>query len=247
VQFITERGGYGLSRAALTSRAGLAPDRASATSDRLAKEHRAVVVENLLVAPAVISDLSVALLTAAREHHRTQPLSEGLPREEARERIFARASPAVFDYVLAQLVAGRKLVARDRLAIEGHHVSLTPEEARAYGALEGVFRDANLAPPDAAAASAAVGVAPAVAERVLKLLLRERKLIKVDTLVFHGEALERLKLEVRGMKRTGVSARVDVAAFKDRYGISRKYAIPLLEYLDRERVTRRVGDARVVL
>jgi selenocysteine-specific elongation factor len=45
----------------------------------------------------------------------------------------------------------------------------------------------------------------------------------------------------------GSEVRVDVAAFKLRYGITRKYAIPLLEYLDRERVTRRVGDARIVL
>jgi selenocysteine-specific elongation factor len=45
----------------------------------------------------------------------------------------------------------------------------------------------------------------------------------------------------------GTAAKVDVAAFKERYGVSRKYAIPLLEWLDRERVTRRTGDARVVL
>jgi selenocysteine-specific elongation factor len=82
---------------------------------------------------------------------------------------------------------------------------------------------------------------------MVKLLLRERKLVKVDTLVFHAEALDILKSEVRGLKGTGPQVRVDVASFKDRYGISRKYAIPLLEYLDRERVTRRVGDARVVL
>ena len=43
------------------------------------------------------------------------------------------------------------------------------------------------------------------------------------------------------------TATVDVAAFKDKYGISRKFAIPLLEYLDRERVTRRTGDARLVI
>jgi selenocysteine-specific elongation factor len=82
---------------------------------------------------------------------------------------------------------------------------------------------------------------------VIKLLLRQRRLLKVDTLLFHADALERLKSEVRALKGSGEQARVDVAAFKERYGISRKYAIPLLEYLDRERVTRRMGDARVVL
>ena len=67
--------------------------------------------------------------------------------------------------------------------------------------------------------------------------------MKLDTLLFHVDALARLKADVRGMKGGGV----DVPAFKERYGITRKYAIPLLEYLDRERVTRRVGNSRVVL
>ena len=66
-------------------------------------------------------------------------------------------------------------------------------------------------------------------------------------LLFHVEALEKLKAEVRSLKEAGPGSKVDVAAFKERYGITRKYAIPLLEYLDRERVTRRVGDARIVL
>ena len=69
----------------------------------------------------------------------------------------------------------------------------------------------------------------------------------MDTLLFHADSLERLKTEVRALRGSAEQARVDVAAFKEKYGISRKYAIPLLEYLDRERVTRRIGDARVVL
>ena len=86
-----------------------------------------------------------------------------------------------------------------------------------------------------------------VADRVSKLLLRQKTLVKIDTLLFHAEALERLKREVTALKGQGPAAKVDVAAFKERYGVSRKYAIPLLEWLDRERVTRRVGDARIVL
>jgi selenocysteine-specific elongation factor len=71
-------------------------------------------------------------------------------------------------------------------------------------------------------------------------------LVRLDTLTFHAGALQALKDEIRAMKAGG-AATVDVAAFKDKYGISRKFAIPLLEYLDRERVTRRTGDVRLVL
>jgi selenocysteine-specific elongation factor len=71
--------------------------------------------------------------------------------------------------------------------------------------------------------------------------------VKIDGLYFHQTALDQLKEDVRGLKGTGPNPRVDVASFKERYGISRKFAIPLLEYLDRERVTRRAGEARIVL
>jgi selenocysteine-specific elongation factor len=245
--FIEERAGLGLPRASLVSRAGLTPAAASSIVERLTASRDAVQAGDLLVSPAVIDVLSKELLEAVRGHHAADPLSEGLPREEARERVFRRAAPEVFDYAIAQLVAARRIVARDRLALEGHQLSLTPEEARARDAIEGLFRDAQLAPPDLAGAASAAHTTAAVADRMVKLLVRQRRLVKVDTLLFHTDSLERLKTEVRALRGSGQQARVDVAAFKEKYGISRKYAIPLLEYLDRERVTRRIGDARVVL
>jgi selenocysteine-specific elongation factor len=81
---------------------------------------------------------------------------------------------------------------------------------------------------------------------MLKLLIREKALVRVDDLLFHADTLARLKEDVRELKAAGTS-RIDVAFFKERYGLTRKFAIPLLEYLDRERVTRRVGDGRTIL
>ena len=71
--------------------------------------------------------------------------------------------------------------------------------------------------------------------------------MKVDVLLFHDAALKHLKAEVGAMKAGGTAAQIDVATFKERFGVTRKFAIPLLEYLDRERVTRRIGETRVVL
>jgi selenocysteine-specific elongation factor len=84
------------------------------------------------------------------------------------------------------------------------------------------------------------------AQKIVTLLLRDRVLIKVnEDLVFHRDTLEQLKSAIRAHKAK--SPNVDVGTFKDLFGITRKYAIPLLEYLDRERVTRRVGDVRQIL
>lgn len=246
LQFVEEAGGAGLPRAALVSRAGLSHAAARDAIERLTSGGRADVVGELIVSTRVLDGLAERLLAAVRARHQAEPLADGLPREEARERIFKRAAPAVFDRVLATLAGRGALVARDRLALPGHGPSLTPEEEAAQAAIEAAFRKAGVEPPDLATAAAASGTSAAVAERVSQLLIRRKTLVRLGGLLFHAQALDALKAEVRDLKAQG-SPTVDVATFKARYGITRKYAIPLLEYLDRERVTRRVGEKRVIL
>ena len=245
--FVEERAALGLPAASLVARAGLAAEAAEAAVARLATAGRLKRVGELLVPAAVLEERGRQLIAGLEAHHAAQPLSEGVPREEARDRIVGRAAPEVFDALVESLAAAGRIVARDRLALAGHRISLSPEEARAQAALEAAYRAAGLAPPDLKSAAASAGVDAAVAGRVGRLLVRQKALVKIDDLLFHADALAQLKTEVRALKSTGAAARVDVAAFKERYGVSRKYAIPLLEYLDRERVTRRVGDSRVVL
>lgn len=245
--FVEERRAAGLAIDALVRRAGLTSQDAAAMANALAASGAVRIVAGQLFATPVVRALEEKLVAAVTQHHGAQPMSEGLPREEARDRVFRLAAPALFYDILQRLVSAGVLAGRDRLALPGRGVSLTPEEARAQEAIDRVFREAGFAPPDLAAAAAAAGVAAPVADRVSKLLLRQKSLVKVDTLLFHVQSLERLKQDVAALKGQASTARVDVAGFKERYGISRKYAIPLLEWLDRERVTRRVGDARVIL
>jgi len=176
-------------------------------------------------------------------------MSEGLSREEAREKIFAKVAPAVFETVLEELKTRKALVGAERLALPSHKPTVAGADDRIRAAIVDAFRAAGLKPPDAAALEAAAKAPAAVIEKVVSLLLREKVLTRVDTIVFHTAALQQLKAEVSAMKDSapGGRATVDVAAFKDRYGLSRKYAIPLLEYLDRERITRRTADVRLVL
>jgi selenocysteine-specific elongation factor len=80
------------------------------------------------------------------------------------------------------------------------------------------------------------------------VLQREKRLVKIDDLWFHDETLRELKRRVAALKAAARGeAAIDVATFKQTFGVTRKFAIPLLEYLDRERVTRRIGDRRVIL
>jgi selenocysteine-specific elongation factor len=245
--FLADRGPAGLSLQELVRRGGLNAAEARDTAVRLAGGGTATAVGDLLVETRTFTALSESLLQALKAHHDANQLSDGMPREEARDRLFRRAPAEVFEATLRQLTAAGRIAAGQRLALAGRQVSLSPEEARVHAALEGIYREAKLTPPDLASAASAAGASPTMAERVVALLLRGRTLVKVEGLIFHASALEGLKDEIRGLNKAGGQARVDVASFKERYGVTRKYAIPLLEYLDRERVTRRAGEARIVL
>jgi selenocysteine-specific elongation factor len=244
---IEERGLSGLPSAHVVSRAGVPPADAPALVARLVELGTIARAGDRLVSVPRLRAASEQLLAQLAEHHRRQPLSEGLPREEARERLIGHHDAAVFDRILEDLVAAGRIVARDHLALASHRVSLSEDEARVRADVERAYLDAGLRPPDAATLSASLGQPADVVDRVVRLMLRQKALVRIDTLLFHAEALQRLKDDLAGLKQAGSPARVDVTTFKERYGITRKFAIPLLEYLDRERITRRVGEARVIL
>jgi selenocysteine-specific elongation factor len=244
---VDERGSQGLASSDVMSRAGALPDERDAVTRRLVEAGEIQVVGDLLVSRRVLEATAEKLIELLSAHHAANPLSDGVHREEARARLLPHAPSAVFDAALAPLVSGGRITSRERLSLAGHSVSLTAEESRIRDALVRLFFDAGLAPPDAAAARATVGGPGPVADRILNLLIRQRILVKVDAFVFHAERLDALKADMRALKASGADLRVDVAAFKERYGITRKFAIPLLEYLDRERITKRVGEERVLI
>ncbi|MDE3155017.1 MAG: selenocysteine-specific translation elongation factor [Acidobacteriota bacterium] len=246
---VAGRGAAGLPVLDLSRRLGLSPEERAALIARLEAAGRVVTAGEWLLAPAAIEQLERDLLALVGAFHAGQPLSDGMPREEARQRLAGRPAAEVFELVVGRLVAAGRIGGRDRLALASHRLELSPEEQRAYDALEHVYQSAGLKPPDGAALTADAGIAAGVAERMTALLVRRRRLVRLGTMLFHADALDRLKGEIRQLKADAgpAGARIDVGTFKERFGVSRKFAIPLLEYLDRERVTRRVGDARVVL
>jgi len=145
------------------------------------------------------------------------------------------------------LARDKKLeVSGELLRLAGHGVVMKDEEAEAKRTIESAFSTAGLKAPYLKDVLAGLPVDKVRAQKIVTLLLRDKVLVKVsDELAFHREALEDLrKLMAEQKKKT---PRIDVGAFKDLIGVTRKYAIPLLEYLDRERVTRRVGDVREIL
>jgi len=129
----------------------------------------------------------------------------------------------------------------------GAQVSLLPEEATAKDQIEAAFSSAGLTVPSVKEVLSKLSIEARRSEKLLQLLLRDKALIRITPeLIFHRDALAELRRKLASYKKAK-SERISVPAFKDLTGITRKYAIPLLEYLDRERVTRRQGDERVIL
>ncbi len=245
---VTAAGLAGLPRVALVSRAGVAPAAVAGMLDALAARGVEPVGERV-VAVAHLARARETLVKLVTVFHRANPLSDGLPREEAREKVSPRADAAVFERILGDLKTARTLVGSDRLALASHTVAASGEDARIKSAIAAAYQAAGLKPPDAATIQQSAGAPAALVDKITAVLIREKVLVRLDTLTFHADVLQALKSEIKALKAAAADGRaaVDVAAFKDRYGVSRKFAIPLLEYLDRERVTRRTGDVRLVI
>ena len=245
--FVCEQGLGGFPIGDLTPRAGVQPELSEALVKRLVSSSGCRRIGDILVDAAAMNDVGERLTSMLELFHASQPLQAGLPREEARERLFHHAGMGIFEAVLEDLIKQDRLLARDYLALSSHRVSLSPEETRVSEDIISLLGSAGLRPPTPAEIRERLQIDGSILERVMELLVRQGRLVRVGSLIFDLNAVESLKKDLSTLKSGVEPAKIDVGIFKDRYGISRKFAIPLLEYLDRERVTRRVGHERILL
>lgn len=182
-----------------------------------------------------------------RAFHAQNRLATGMNADELRGAL--KLNSASFEALLTELTS--KQVAErsgDTVRLRGSGVRMEDAEAAAMKQITDAFLQAGLRVPALPDVLAGLKVARDKSTKIVTLLLRERTLIKLaDDLVFHKDALSALRGTLADYKTRTKKNTIDVAAFKDLTGVSRKYAIPLLEHLDRERVTRRDGNVRTIL
>ena len=199
------------------------------------------------------AELSGALLAELERHHKREPLARGMLRETLREKLFARSLPEVFGAVAGSLEAkGEVVPEKDVIRTSRHRVDLNESDAKLSAQIEKLYREAGVEAPSIEEVMARAGVAAAQrgqARKILQLLLDGRKLARISGDMFmHSQVVEELKRKLQDYGAQHEPDRsIDVPTFKTLAGVSRKYAIPLLEYFDREQVTRRMGDKRMIL
>jgi len=242
---VSRRGRDAIAMSRLTAETGWTRRTIEAGLAKELREGRVVQMgESFLSMPAVEA-LKLNVVGAAGDFHARNPLVGGISREELRERV--RAAPPVFDGVLETLLREKKIeIAGELVRLPGRGVAMKDDEAESKKKIEDAFAVSGLKVPALQEVIAGVKVDGIRAQKLVTLLLRDKVLVKISNeLVFHRNALEQLRAKLADHKKK--SATIDVTGFKELTGVSRKYAIPLLEYLDRERVTKRVGDAREIL
>jgi selenocysteine-specific elongation factor len=232
---------YGIGMAELVARTGLL----EADLRKASSVPSLTVIDSpqfWLLDPGWVASKLEALHEHLKQFHRQNPLLAGVSKEALRSKFLAGAPPWLMDALLAR---SKTLAANaETVRLSSHKVALKQDEQEATAKIENAFRSGGLATPAVHAVLAKSGVDPTRARTLLQLMLRDKRLVRVsDELVFHASAMESLRALLAQKK----GVQFAVPEFKDWTGISRKYAIPLLEYLDRERITRREGDSRVVL
>jgi selenocysteine-specific elongation factor len=251
--FIAAAGEHGLTRTDLAARTGWRADVLDAALTQTQARGETIDAGGVFVGRETFARLTRAAVAEVAAHHAREPLQRGLARETLRERVCAHAPPEVFRAVLTHAESEGALVAeRDVVRAAAHSLALSPADEELRARLEAVYHAARLEALtlDEALARAGDGqTARTHGRKLLQLLLDAGALVRVTNDLFcHRAALDQLVADLRAFAAGHEPERlIDVAAFKELAGVSRKYAIPLLEYLDRARITRRAGDRRLIL
>ena len=222
-----------------------------AIAENIAKK-AIIEAESFYVARTPFDNLTAKTLAEIANHHRREPLARGIMRETLREKIFARLAPDIFKTTLSALEKEGKIVAKDIVRLAAHSLELSAEEKLLRERFEKIYKIARLEVPklDDAVLEAMQNTKSTKehARKIFQLLLNSGEIVKVTEEFYFGrEAIDDLVKEVKKFANQTSDRLIDVAMFKDIAGISRKYAIPLLEYFDREKLMRRAGDKRLIL
>jgi selenocysteine-specific elongation factor len=239
-------GAAGVRFAALSGRVPFGPERLRRLLDGLVADGRVLVVDrDWFLHPESFTRLRGLAVGALEAFHGARPLRPGMSREELRGRA-GSADERVFASLLGALEAeGVLRTERDKVRLATHEVRLSAEQQRVVDQVEREFLQAEAAPPGPEEALARAGVRGDEEHELFQVLVQSGRLLRVkESLFFHASALETIQAKLVTMLRE--RREIGPGDIKDLLGISRKYAIPLLEFFDQRRVTTRVGERRVL-
>jgi selenocysteine-specific elongation factor len=201
----------------------------------------------ILVLASVVEALRKETVAQVTAFHKENPLQKGISKEELRKRIYDNLPLEIFRYCLEGLVEKHRLAFQeDMISLHGREVQLTSAGQQVREMIEVFFQKSGYQPPSVSDLQSSISADPDEVRRIFFWMVKERILIKLaDDIVYHRSTIDDIKKQIKTRFASGT--KFGVADFKELFDITRKHAIPLLEYLDREKFTRRLGNDRVLL
>ena len=251
--FVQTAGDRGLRLNDLAAATGWTNEVLARVASEVQKTGAVLEVGGLFIARSNLDRLSDAVVVEVERYHKREPLARGMLRETLREKLFAHSAPELFNGVIARLETQSKVVSeKDIVRSSKHSVGLSEQETELSKHIEQIYLAAGVEAPTIDEAMTKANVAAPQrnqARKILQLLIDDRTLVRIQAEMFmHTKVVQELKTKLQTYASQHEPDRlIDVPGFKDLAGVSRKYAIPLLEFFDREQVTRRAGDKRLIL
>ena len=223
--------------------------RTGITRAALAKELKSIphlrdVGERRWLHEDVIADFRKRAIIFMDGYFKSNKMAISVPKGEFVQKLIPRADGALVNFLLHDLAHEKiVIVSGDVLDIPGRSKNLGGAEGELARTIAAHFLEAGLAPPAVSVLIKAIPQRPKVIEGIVSFLVKQGTLVRLgEGIYIHRSATDeaRTKLQARG-------GTIDVGQFKELFGLSRKIAIPLLEWFDKEGVTKRVGDMRTIL
>ncbi len=249
--WVQEAGERGAEAAELARRLGVPPAEVAKRLAALARTQKLIEVPEehgrprRWINPAAVQRVTERARRVLKEHFQKDRLAESISKAEAVRRILRGRGAELADVYLGWLAAQKVLVVQgDQVTLPGRSAQLTSEESKLSTAVLELYEKAGLAPPSPGEAAMALGAKPQILDGVVRHLVARGQMVKLPSgLLLAAAALSGLRQDLLATAWD----RFSVADFKDRFGLTRKWAIPLLEHLDSTGATRRVGDDRMVV
>ena len=238
----------GVELADLTGRLTLKPDGIEKNIQELSTQGQVQIIDktNLLaMTTAHFETAKKNIISFLGEYHANNPLRPGAPREEVRGKT-GELNEKIFSAALKHLSESNRIVENGAiLKLVSHSVEIDETLGEVKTKLEKVFKNAHFQPPSVEDAFLQSGGKGNSNQNALQILIDEGALLRLkDNIIYHQHALNEAKNLLR--EHLSHNNEITAAEFRDIMGITRKHAIPLLEYFDTARITLRVGDKRVL-
>jgi len=248
--YLRESGARGLTFDDLAIRFGLFGKHLKKIIDPPLSTRRIVVVDSTTqryLAADIADAIRQTLVDNLTAYHRDNPLQLGLSKEELRSGLGRQVDQKVFGFCLGDLLRKEIVVQEESLVrLATHRVALKADEEKLQQEIIQWYHDKGLFTPTFKETMEHFAAYPeSQVKEVIDLQLREGKLVKIsDSLYYSKRTIEQLIASVEEfIKKEG---EIDAPGFKNLTGLTRKFSIPILEYLDRIKLTIRIGDKRIL-